>query len=60
MNKTSLLVPLERSNLSQFCIRHRGVVVWNAILKSKINPETSEFVFAKVLKACILDGNRTL
>ena len=37
-----------------------GVVVWNAILKSKINPDTSEFVFAKALKACILDGNLTL
>ena len=55
-----LHVPLERSNLSQFCIRYRGVVVWNAILKSKINPDTSEFVFAKALKACIIDGNLTI
>ena len=55
-----LHVPLERSNLSRFCIRYRGVVVWNAILKSKINPDTSEFVFAKALKACILDGNLTI
>ena len=55
-----LHVPLERSNLSQFCIRYRGVVVWNAILKSKINPDTSEFVFAKSLKAYILDGKLTL
>ena len=55
-----LHVPLERSNLSQFCIRYRGVVVWNAILKSKINPDNSGFVFAKALKACILDGNLTI
>ena len=31
-----LHVPLERSNLSKFCIRYRGVVVWNAILKVKL------------------------
>ena len=55
-----LHVPLERSNLSQFCLRYRGVVVWNAILKSKINPDTSEFAFSKAFKACILDGNLTL
>ena len=54
-----LHVPLERSNFSQFCIRFRGLVVWNAILKSKIYPDTSESVFAKVLKACILDGHLT-
>ena len=46
--------------ISQCCIRYRGVVAWNAILKSKINPDTSEFVFAKALKACILDGNLTI
>ena len=46
--------------ISQFCIRYRGVVVWNVILKSKIYPDTSEFVFGKALKACILDGNLTL
>ena len=55
-----LHVPLERSNLSQFCIRCSGVVVWNAILKNKIYPDTSEFVFAKALKPCILDGKLTL
>ena len=55
-----LHVPLERSNLSQFCIWYRGTVVWNAIFKSKINPDTSEFLFAKALEACILDGNLTL
>ena len=55
-----LHVPLERRNISQFCIRYRGVIVWNAILKSKINPDTSEFVFVKAFKACILDGNLTL
>ena len=47
-----LHVPLERSDISQFCLRYRGVVVWNAILKIKINPDTSEIVSAKALKAC--------
>ena len=55
-----LHVPLERSNLFRFCIRYRGVVVGNAILKSKINPYITEFVFAKALKACMLGGNYTL
>ena len=55
-----LHIPLERSNLSQFCICYQGEVVWNVILKSKNNPDTSEFVFAKALKACILGGNLTL
>ena len=40
-----------------FCIRYRGVIVGNAILKNKINPDISEFLFAK---ACILYGNLTL
>ena len=55
-----LHIILERSNLSQFYIRYRGAVVRNAINKSKINPDTSEFVFGKALKACIFDGNLTL
>ena len=50
-----LHAPPVKSNLSQFSIRYRGVVVWNAILKSKINPDVSEFVFVKSFKAHILD-----
>ena len=55
-----LHVPLERSKLSQFCVRYRGVLVWNATPKGKINPDTFEFVFGKAFKACIIDGNLTL
>ena len=55
-----LHVSLKRSNPSQLFICYHGVVVWNAILNSKINPDTFEFVFAKVLKAWIFDGNLTL
>ena len=50
-----LHVPPVKSNLSQFSIRYRGVVVWNANLKSKINPDVSDFVFVKSFKAHILD-----
>ena len=55
-----LHVPPVKSNLSQFSIRYRGVVVWNAILKSKINPDVSEFVFVKSFKAHILDKKFTV
>ena len=48
-----LHVPLEKSNLSQFCIRYRGVTVWNAILKSTINSNCSEHVFSKSLKSSL-------
>ena len=50
-----LHVPPVKNNLSQFSIRYRGVVVWNAILKSKINPDVSEFVFVKSFKVHIID-----
>ena len=39
--------------LSKFGIRYRGVIVWNALLKLGINPDTSEAVFSKTTKACI-------
>ena len=55
-----LHVPLEKSNLSQFCIRYRGVTVWNAILKSKINSNCSEYVFSKSLKSSLMEGTFSL
>ena len=55
-----LHVPLEKSNLSQFCIRYRGVTVWNAILKSKINSNCSEYVFSKSLKSSLIEGTFSL
>ena len=48
-----LHVPQVKSNLSKFGIRYRGVIVWNALLKLGINPDTSEAVFSKTIKTCI-------
>ena len=43
-------VPKVKNNLGKWSIRYRGVIVWNTILSLKINPETSEAVFAKTVK----------
>ena len=51
-----LHVPCERSKLRQFSIRYRGAIVWNSILKLDINPDTSEAVFVKIIKKCIMNG----
>ena len=48
-----LHVPQVKSHLSKFGIRYRGVIVWNALLKLGINPDTSEAVFSKTIKTCI-------
>ena len=45
-----LHVPQVKSNLGKFGIRYRGVIVWNALLKLGINPDTSEAVFSKTIK----------
>ena len=55
-----LHVPKVKSNLSQFSIRYRGATVWNAALKLKINPNTSEAVFAKTIKTCIRNNLLTI
>ena len=55
-----LPVPLEKSNLSQFCIRYRVVTVWNAILKSNINSNCSEYVFSKSLKSSFIASTFSL
>ena len=49
-----LHVPLERTDLLQFCIRYHGVVFWNAIHKNKIDTDTSASEFAKVVKPVYL------
>ena len=51
-----LHVPLEKSNLSLFCIWYQGVTVWNVILKSKINSKCCEYVFSKSLKSSLIEG----
>ena len=43
-------VPCVKNNLGKWCIRYRGVIVWNSILNLKINPETSQAVFVKIIK----------
>ena len=49
-----LHVPMIKSNLSKFAIRYRGVIIWNGIMKLGIDPDTSEAVFVKLFKKCIL------
>ena len=49
-----LHVPMIKSNLSKFAIRYRRVIIWNGIMKLGIDPDTSEAVFVKLFKKCIL------
>ena len=53
-------VPKVKNNLGKWSIRYRCVVVWNTILSLKINPETSEAVFAKTVKKCIINQSLSL
>ena len=48
-------VPKVKNNLGKWSIHYRGVIVWNTILSLKINTETSEAVFAKTVKKCIMN-----
>ena len=47
-------VPHVKSNLSAFSIKYHGVIIWNKILKAKLNPDSSELSFKVMLKKCIL------
>ena len=47
-------VPIIRSNLSAFVIKYHGVIIWNKILKAKLNPDCSESSFKMMLKKSIL------
>ena len=40
--------PKVQNNLCKWFIHYRGVIVWNASLNLKINPETSEAVFVNM------------
>ena len=53
-------VPKVKNNLGKWSIRYRDVIVWNTILSLKINPETSEAVFAKTVKKCIMNQSLSL
>jgi len=47
-------VPETDSNLTKFAIRYRGTIIWNNILKLRVDPNCSEAVFTKVLKKSIM------
>ena len=51
-----LYAPTVKSNLGQCTIHYQGPIIWNDILTAKINPDTSEVVFAKTLKRSIKIG----
>ena len=48
-----LHAPQVKSYLNKFGIRYRGVIMWNALLKLGINPDTSKAVFSKTIETCI-------
>ena len=47
-------VPNIKSNLSAFGIKYHSVIIWNKILKAKLNPDCSELSFKMMLKKSIL------
>ena len=44
-------MPLCRTNLGKCGLRYVGTFVWNSILSVNINPNVSEFIFSRSLKA---------
>ena len=48
--KEMLHVPQVKTNLGKQCIRYRGAVLWNAVIKLGISVETSEAIFVRTLK----------
>ena len=54
--KGNLFPPKAKNDLVKSCFSYKGVIIWNAILKNKINPEVSPAVFSKTLKQCIKVG----
>ena len=53
---TYIYTPIVKTNLGKCSSRYKGPVIWNSILTAHINPDTSEAVFAKTLKHCIVIG----
>ena len=49
-------MPLCRTNLGKCGLRYVGASVWNSILSVNINPNVSEFIFSRSLKAAICDS----
>ena len=49
-------MPLCRTNLEKCGLRYVGASVWNSILSVNINPNVSEFIFSRSLKAAICDS----
>ena len=45
-----------RTNLGQSCIIYRGPKIWNSIINDKINGDSSEAVFSKMVKQAIKSG----
>ena len=49
-------MPLCRTNLGMCGLRYVGAFVWNNILSTNINPNVSEFIFSRSLKAAICNN----
>ena len=49
-------LPLCRTNLGKCGLRYVGASIWNNILSVNINPNVSEFIFSRSLKAAICNN----
>ena len=50
----SLYPPTGGKTELSFCkYTYRGPLIWNMVLKAKINPDVSEFAFVRMIKQCI-------
>ena len=54
--RTHYHMPLCRTNLGKCGLRYVGTSVWNSILSVNINPNVSEFIFSRSLKAAICNN----
>ena len=48
--------PFVRTNLGQFSISYRDPKIWNVIMNNKINGDSSEAAFSKMMKRAINSG----
>ena len=51
-----LYPPSVKTDLGKHRYSYQAVIIWNKLLKAKINPDTSEYVFSKSIKHCIQIG----
>ena len=49
-------IPSCKTNLGKRSLKYTGAVIWNNILKLGINPNISDFMFAKKLKHAIIES----